>query len=466
MFTKLCFVFLFLLPIEVMAIAAYPGAVGGGAASVGGRGGVVIQVTNLNDSGTGSFRACLESAVQHRTCVFTVAGTIQMTSTVEIGTPYLTVAGQTAPGGGILVSGVNRTYGNMFRIWTHDVIFQYIKMRNGYNNTCNTDINSGCGIIATFDGATNVILDHLSSSWNINENLGGWAFNPGMHDITYSYCLAAEGLTGHATEMLVGAGNPTNSADITNFDMHHNLFMNNSHRAPLFKGKSSRIVNNIIYNQRNRCNQIRGQTSTDIIGNLFRQGPGSGSFHEIQADNNADGTVIPGNPSIYALGNKGWSQPIPANNQWVLTAQVGFENGPENASPAPSGWQRFTPLTNTAYPIVAESVASLEINLIPIVGDSRRLGCDGAWIANRDTEDLKLINQYNTNTGNTATYDNESFYGGFPTIAAGTPCSDKDADGMPDVWEENHGYNPNNPANRNTVAPNGYTYLENFLNGQ
>ena len=131
LFIRTAIVTLFLAPSVASALPAFPGAQGGGASSVGGRGGRVIVVTNLDDSGTGSLRACV-LASGPRTCVFRVAGTIQLQSQLYISNPYLTVAGQTAPGGGILLSGKNSVEG-LVTIVANDVIWQYTRLRHGYH---------------------------------------------------------------------------------------------------------------------------------------------------------------------------------------------------------------------------------------------------------------------------------------------------------------------------------------------
>ena len=131
----------------------------------------------------------------------------------------------------------------------------------------------------------------------------------------------------------------------------------------------------------------------------------------------------------------------------------------------PVAWRRSTPLPNMTYPIIAEPVEGLEASLLPIVGASRRLDCNGNWVANRDAVDLRLINQYHTNTGNRFLLANESQVGGFPVIANGTPCPDSDHDGMPDQWEISKGLQPNSAADRNAIAGSGYTNLEVYLAG-
>jgi len=131
----------------------------------------------------------------------------------------------------------------------------------------------------------------------------------------------------------------------------------------------------------------------------------------------------------------------------------------------PTAWRRATPQANTAHPITAEAVGDIEASIVPIVGSSRRLDCDGKWITNRDAHDIKMVNEFVTNTGPSEHFKNESFYGGFPPIAGGTPCPDTDNDGMPNAWEVTNGFNPS-VGNNNAAGTGGYTQLENFLAGE
>ena len=112
----------------VTAIPAFPGAEGFGANSIGGRGGALLEVTNLNDAGTGSLRACVEASGA-RTCVFKTGGLIVLNSPLTIRNPYITIAGQTAPGGGITIKLGTAT--NAILTETHDVIIRYLTIRTG-----------------------------------------------------------------------------------------------------------------------------------------------------------------------------------------------------------------------------------------------------------------------------------------------------------------------------------------------
>lgn len=470
MFGLLCLGLLTASPGVVLAVPAFPGATGGGAVSVGGRGGAVIMVTNLNSSGPGSLLACLQASGP-RTCVFRVGGRINMTTGgLYFSNPYVTIAGQTAPGEGVMITGPGIN-AHLVAIDAHDVIWRYTRVAHGYNQAAHDQFiaagDANAANFTMFSGAYNVIVDHNSSWWNQDEGLswGGGGTAPANRNITYSYNIQAEGIDGHQTGALISGANDGTTVGI---DLHHNLMMNNNHRAPLVRTTDFRMVNNIVYNFRLRFVQIGGvgAKSMDFIGNIFRLGPlnfsGNSSY-----PNEHEFLVSSTGASIYLSRNRGFSQSNPDGNQWVMVYNsAGSENGPEG-SPTSTSQQRLTPLANTlAYPIASEPVESLEANLLPDVGHSRALNCDGTWRSVRNSVDARLINQYNTNTGNSFLLARETDVGGFPSMSGGTPCADADLDGMPDVWETAHGLNPNNAADRNgDLDADGFTNLEEYLNG-
>ncbi|MFD2328092.1 hypothetical protein ACFSR7_02450 [Cohnella sp. GCM10020058] len=452
-------------------VPAFPGAQGGGAISTGGRGGAIIKVTNLNDAGAGSLRACA-TASGPRTCVFTVGGTINLLSTILITNPNLTIAGQTAPGGGILLKGTGISE-NMLMVGVvgqdANVVIRYLRLRKGYNPAGD---DSG-GAIEIYNG-NNIMLDHLSISWNQDEGIGVWkSADISTKNVTSSYNIMAEGLYPHSTGLLAGGeGGQDTETDI---DMHHNLIMNDTHRNPLLKTKSSRVVNNITYNQSFYLAQVGGGISVDFIGNKYKKGPLYGvttyesNFfpHEIQAFPQAvpyDNNTAHGDPSIYLSGNVGWNQTSPTGDQWLLTSKIAGENETETGAAIPAAWKRTTPLANTTYPIVAESVGNIENSILPTAGASQRISCEGAWIAARDSVDTRLINQYQTNTGINFIITNESQVGGYPTIAGGTACTDTDNDGMPDVWEMGN-FGSLSQTSSGDYNNDGYTNIEEYFNG-
>jgi hypothetical protein len=165
---------LWLLPLLLLAppawaqgMAAFPGAMGGGAGSVGGRGGVVMEVTNLSDSGSGSLRACIEASGP-RTCIFRVAGRITNAKRLQISHPYITIAGQTAPGNIALESAPKSKVpsGDCTTLFvsTHDVIVRYITYDGSADTPTGPDKGTVCCEMAS-GNVYNVIWDHITARW-------------------------------------------------------------------------------------------------------------------------------------------------------------------------------------------------------------------------------------------------------------------------------------------------------------
>lgn len=178
-------------------VKAFPSAEGFGARTVGGRGGRVIEVTNLNDSGPGSFREAV-AAKGPRTVVFRTGGTITLLSSITVINPYLTIAGQTAPGAGITLKNHPTNERSPLSIRTHDVIVRYIRSRPGPAATPTSTLD-GIQTVGpdrlngTTVGPTNVyniIIDHCSVSWAVDENLQV----SGTRDTTIQWNIIAEGL--------------------------------------------------------------------------------------------------------------------------------------------------------------------------------------------------------------------------------------------------------------------------------
>ena len=452
-------------PLGAQSLPAFPGAQGGGAASVGGRGGAVCEVTNLNDSGLGSLRQCAESVSGPRTVVFRVGGTINLTTAIRIRNPFITIAGQTAPGGGILLSGKNSSdYGLV--IYTHDVIVRYIRVRMGDNSSRPGGSQQGSNVWVGSGDTYNIILDHISMSWTTDETLTIWrpAGTPAPRSITLSWSINSESLASHATAFGIGCGTTAQCGEaMTDLDFHHNLVMSHSHRIPLFGIKSLRWINNITYNYGFYAMQTQGGTQVDAINNYWRPGPvNDPSRYEIQAYPAGYPVNAAGSPSFYVIGNMGPHNPTPSSDNWPLLSEITGENGSQ-IGPLSTSYRRSVPLPALTFPVVASAADELENSVLPTVGASQRLACDGTWIPNRDAVDQRLMNEYQTGGGQIPA--TEGAVGGFPTIAGGTPCTDTDHDGMPDLWESANSLNPNDASDGPRVAADGYTNLENYLSG-
>ena len=446
-------------------IPAFPGAQGAGAMSMGGRGGTVYHVTNLLNSGTGSFRACAQASGP-RTCVFDVAGNIDITGGLAVTNPYLTIAGQTAPGGGITLMGKNSIY-DVFSVRTHNVIVRNIRFRKGYNSLTTGVNGDSINLINPTEGniVDSVIFDSCSMSWGQARESSIWGFSdiPAQpKNVTYSNSMLYETLDPHSKIALVGSNN-NGSGDITGIDYHRNLFGTFMERAPLFKGKELRFVNNIIWNWSRWGTQIGGGAQADIISNLWKYGAWNPPVYpiEITAYPRQGTTTAPGTMSLYVVGNKGPNHQTPAADNWSPMIREVASEGASIIGPLSTSYKRTVPLPDLQYPISVLPVENIE-SLLDVIGASRRLGCQGQWVTMRDSADARIVNQYANNTPGTL-IATEDAVGGYPVLATGTLCADTDQDGIFDAWEDANGLDKNNPADGPALHVSGYSNLERFL---
>ncbi len=290
-------------------LPVFPGAEGFGSLTAAGRGGRVLRVTNLDDSGPGSLRAAL-AWPGARTVVFEVGGVIRLRDNIEVTEPFLTVAGQTAPSPGITLAG------DTLRIKTHDVLLQHLRVRVG-DDRANSDPEFRDGLGAATDkrgsfDAYNVFFDHCSVSWAIDENVSLWYEN--LYDVTMSRGIIAEGLDDslhpdgdHSMGML--AGKHTRRVAIL-----RNLFAHNSARNPRFSADTSGlVVNNVIYNVRDRALDMGGDEGPiwlTAIGNVYLPGRDSRSDIKTLVVTNDDGRT-----RLFVADNAGPSQ---GRDPWSL----------------------------------------------------------------------------------------------------------------------------------------------------
>ncbi|WP_339922259.1 hypothetical protein [uncultured Cyclobacterium sp.] len=244
---------------------AFPTAEGYGKYTVGGRGGKVYEVVNLNDSGKGSLREAVE-AEGPRTVVFRVSGTIKLEDELRIRNPYITIAGQTAPGDGITL----RAYPLMIN--ADEVIIRYIRVRLGNESGGETDAISS-------RYTTNLILDHVSASWSIDETMSIYHGK----NVTVQWCITSESLYksnhqkgNHGFGGIWGANYST---------YHHNLIANHSNRNPRFGSGvgNTDFRNNVIFNwgyestYGGEVSQVGNDksnfTNINMVGNYYKAGP-------------------------------------------------------------------------------------------------------------------------------------------------------------------------------------------------
>ncbi len=419
-----------------VGLPVFPGAEGFGTRTVAGRGGVVIEVTSLADDGPGSLRAALNVS-QPRIIVFRVGGTIELQSELHIRHPFVTVAGQTAPGGGICIKGAGIT------ITTHDVLIQHLRVRPGNEGPVDADVNDAIALLGKHEdtqGAYNVVLDHISAGWSEDEVISTWY---GAHDITISWSIISEALNRsrhrkgtHSAGLLIG----DSSYHVT---VHHSLLAHNDFRNPLIiEGGTHSFVNNVIYNWGILPAEIvdnDANTFLNFIGNTFMPGPSTqpGNYEILLAG---------GNPRIYVQDNFGPHRPDSSVDEWTL---VGFGYG-ENGT-APEEYRSFVRFETNR---VSEESAERSREHV--------LEGAGATMPHRDAVDARIIGDVREGTG--AIIDSPEEVGGHPELAPGIPPADSDHDGMSDDWELAMGLDPDDPSDGNSdLDEDGYTNIEEYL---
>lgn len=439
---------------------AFPEARGGGALSVGGRGGRIIYVTNLNEIGPGSFRAACE-AEGRRIIVFSVSGIIEIRKAIVIKHPYITIAGQTAPQGGILLKGHNIV------LQTNDVIIRFIRIRTGRRD--DFAMQEGACIVLMED-CYNIIIDHCSFSWSNDENVTVWRTSGPIQNITFSWNLIAEGLSyKHASCAMLIGGSKDNS-EIKDLLIHNNFFMSCTNRMPELKCKSVKLINNIIYNWKWWATGIHGGVEADIIANKYVRGPSTYRWPKNDPEANypvwlrtdwAGPSYGPkGNASIYIAENIGPNHNNPKEDNWkmILKAPVWVVS---KTRPDKGYFSR-----NSTLPMYddcpIESVENLDDILLMDVGASRRLDENGNWQPNRDEVDIRLIQEYKNRKGQIPVDENE--VGGFPVIPQNVGYKSTAGDGLPDAWKLAKGLDLTDPKVGYRISSEGYTIFETFIN--
>lgn len=397
---------------------AFPGAKGWGRFATGGRSGSVYHVTNLNDSGTGSLRDAVSSP--NRIVVFDVSGVINISSRIVFEN-NLYVAGQTAPGEGIIVYGDGVSFSG-----ADNIIVRHIRFRMGKNGTSGKD----CAGIAN---GQNMIFDHCSFSWGLDEVFSINPDNKGSDPmyITISNCIIGQGLLTHS------AGGLIQSDSIT---LYRNFYVDNDTRNNKVKG-TSQYVNNIVYNWKDGCYLMGGDSSgssyVNVTNNLFINGP-SGTGNAITSGNS--------DFHIYALDN------------WQDRDQDGILDPYEIPESEYSGGPTFADEPYDYPELPAWDATSLVDSLLPEVGAS---------LPYRDQADFLMVHQCKSFGTEGGLISSES------QLSIGTPDdwgvtsfdapTDTDGDGMPDEWESANGTDPSTD-DAMTIASNGYANIENYIN--
>jgi pectate lyase len=426
------------------AVPAFPGAEGFGATSVGGRGGRVIEVTNLNDAGPGSFRAAIE-AEGPRIVVFRIGGTIELMTEVVLTHPFITIAGQTAPGGGITLKTHPSNTRSALTIakGCHDVIIRHLRSRPGphagfppLRNGREPDTSEVKDALQIL-GARRVIVDHCSFSWATDEVVSTFY---DAQDITIQWCIISEALRkSRLDQSLPGKGLLIGSKGGQRISVHHNLMAHNVGRNPLIKAEGIvDVVNNVVLAPTMVAMAIDaelGHSPANFVGN---------HVSAPAADGLANGLAVVGGGtfSLFVKDNLG---PKRLRNDQSEELFINATN---------QGRKWITP-NRHAVPLITTHPASEVFEVV--------LANAGCLRPMRDAVDERILADVRQNKPRIV--DSPAQVGGWPELAPGTPPPDRDHDGMPDEWEKRHGLNSDDPLDGGYDADgDNYTNIEEFLN--
>lgn len=478
-------------------VVAFPGAEGGGMYASGGRGALddgekieVYHVTNLNDSGEGSFRDAVSKG--NRIIVFDVSGYIDLSSNVNIGRDNVTVLGQTAPGEGITFRS------NNIKVGGNNIILRYLKFRVGAHDANGNDTRAQDGLEVT-DNSTNVIIDHCSVSWGTDENLSAYA----VKDVTIQNSIIAEALNqsvhdkGEHSYAAIWGG--------VNLSIHHNVIASHKSRNPKI-GTSETVAmtagytddqtlvdmkNNVIYNWGDKAGYgTENGAKTYIQNNIYKPGPATPSGKRARIFELSVGQKYQINMfgSVYASGNiidvdSGDSDYASAQlvneNNWQDDKHIGVYTDTKFYASGDKTNIKITEPDSTYkeyeknYPITLDKTEDVFEKVINNAG---------ATLPKRDKVDERIIENVVNRTGVTGSKGSmgllddpidgipegkESEYDdrGYPIIESVSRDSDydTDGDGIPDTWEDKMGLDKNNKSDGTNIGPDGYTWLENYV---
>lgn len=403
-------------------VAAFPNAEGAGRYAVGGRGGEVVYVTNLNDRGPGSLREAVSRP--HRTVVFAVSGTITLESRLNIEHSHITIAGQTAPGDGVCVRGKDVVVNA-----DHSII-RFLRFRPGDQRREEHDA-------LTVWAAHNVIIDHCSLSWS-TDSLNDVVKESGA--VTVQWCILSEplrlsahskGAHGYGTgwDGRGGAGS-----------YHHNLLAHCDSRAPRIEkagpGVLVDIRNLVIYNTGGGFAYGGEQAEFNYVANYVKPGPSTAHPHTIFRISSPETRGYFADTVI-----EGWDATSRDN-----AAAVRTDAGVDRDQVLVATPFAVPPLRTQAPRDAYEAV----------------LAHAGAVLPARDVVDRRIVNDVREGTGRIV--DSQEDVGGWPELRSTAAPADADRDGLPDDWERAHDLDPANPDDSSRTAPRGYTNLEIYLN--
>jgi hypothetical protein len=426
-------------------VPAFPEAEGFGRHTTGGRGGAVYAVTNLTDSVVkpkeGSLRWALNKPGP-KTIVFVVSGTIELKRRLNISKGDVTIAGQTAPGDGICISG------ETVSVESDNVIIRHIRFRCG-NEFPGEEPKDAISCIRQ----KNIIIDHCSMSWSVDEAASFYD----NENFTLQWCVVSESL--------YDAGHPKGEHGYGGIwggkgaSFHHNLLASHTSRLPRFCGaryhpdtRETELVdfrNNVVFNWGFNSSYGGEMGQQNMVNNYYRPGPATQDDVICRIAEPWD-TV----GRWHITGNRVEGSRKVSSDNWSGGVQGDYAGNPVIRADEP-------------FPVAAVRTTSARRAFRDV------LKYAGATLPRRDSNDTRIVSEtrsgicafgdsYGSGTG---IIDSQNSVGGWPLLRTYDVQADSDRDGMPDAWELKKGLNPADPEDRNMLTDNGYTMLEEYING-
>ncbi|MBO5188679.1 MAG: polysaccharide lyase [Alistipes sp.] len=457
-------------------IPAFPGAEGGGMYTPGGRGGKVMVVTSLADRGPGTLREACETGGA-RIVVFAVSGVIRLEAPINIRAPYLTIAGQTAPGDGICVTGAS------FLIDTHDVIIRHMRFRRGQTDVAFRDDALGGQAVG------NIMIDHVSASWGLDENMSIYrhvynrqadgkglklpTVNISIQNSIFSECLD---MYNHAFGATIGGHNSTFARNV--------FACNISRNCSVGMNGSFNFINNTVFNWWNRTVDGGDNTSyMNVINNNYKPGPITPegkpiAWRIVKVENGRSPEGRGQFGRAYVSGNKTWGNAEVTADNWKGGVQAGdqfvteeneqlwkmvhmekpFEMAPVTILPTDEAYDFVMKHAGASFP----KRDAVDTRMMKQVKTGKIFYAKDA----KEHQPLYVKRRLPADSYKRGIITDPQQVGGLPTYKSVVGPVDSDKDGMPDQWEEKYGLNPNDASDANgDLSGDGYTNIEKYING-
>ena len=433
---------------------AFPGAEGFGKNATGGRGGKVIYVTNLNDSGEGSLRAAIE-ATGARYILFKVSGTITLKSNLKIQNGNVTIAGQTAPGDGICIRDYPVT------VDADNIIIRYVRFRMGDTAKQEADALGG-----RFH--KNIMIDHCSMSWSTDECVSFYA----NENTSVQWCFITESLRNSVHGK--GAHGYGGIWGGKKASFHHNLLAHHDSRNPRLgeeAGKAFALTdlvdlrNNVIYNWGGNSCYGGEAMNVNIVNCYYKPGPvttKTSRIISIDKNKNSGTEVYDIWGKFYIDGNYIEGSTAATNDNWTYGVFNQFHGSYGTVSEGDKTAMKLNTPHNINNNVTTHTA---------LIAYEKVLDYGGASLK-RDAVDLRIVSEvknksytYEGSNGSTkGIIDTQADVGGWPVLNSTEAPMDTSGDGMPDAWKKEKKLDPTKKQTNGKDLSSGYDNVEVYIN--